>query len=174
MKKEDITSLYEWVGRIRKGVADEAGIKFADVFIDESHLEHIKEKHQSELKALGISARFLVEIVLDNYNRIYQGSGKSILWVCFDEKVKSHLTAALTLNYIVKKGFGEVRTAQPRSSDNLKKKKSDLEKEKENTVIPPAVSYSRLIHGNLICVVLLMIRQHSQWTNTIRILYAQI
>lgn len=130
MKKEDITSLYVKVGRIRKGVADEAGIKCADVYIDESHLEHIKEKHQSELKALGISAKLLVEIVLDNYNRIYQGSGKSILLVCFDEKVKSHLTAALTLNYIVKKGFWEVRTAQPRSSDNFKKKKEIWKKKK--------------------------------------------
>lgn len=130
MKKEDITSLYVKVGRIRKGVADEAGIKCADVYIATHYLNHIKDRHKTELKLLGLSPILMVKIVLDNYNRIYQGSEESILLVCFEEKAKSHLTAALTLNYIVKKGFWEVRTAQPRSSDNLKKKKEIWKKKK--------------------------------------------
>ncbi len=123
MKKEDITSLYVKVGRIRKGVADEAGIKCADVYIAKHYIRHIMQKHGVEFNSLGISSIDFVKIVLCNYNRIYSGSDSSIILVIYNESAKLHYAAALTLNYIVKKGFWEIRTAQPRSTRDLERRK---------------------------------------------------
>lgn len=123
MKKEDITSLYVRVGRIRKGVADEAGIKCADVYIAKHYIRHIMQKHGVELNSLGISSIDFVKMILVNYNRIYAGSDDSIILVVYNDKTNLHSAAALKLNYIVKKGIWEIKTAQPRSTRDLERRK---------------------------------------------------
>lgn len=123
MKKEDITSLYVKVGRIRKGVADEAGIKCADVYITRFYIKHIEQRHGAELSSLGVTPIDFVKMILVNYNRIYAGSDDSIILVVYNNKTNLHSAAALKLNYIVKKGIWEIKTAQPRSTRDLERRK---------------------------------------------------
>ena len=123
LKKILKNSNFHRVGRINKRVADKAHIKCADVYISSSNLKHIAVKHGVELEKLGLSPILLVKTILSNYNRVYEGSGDSKLLVIFEEDKNSHLSTAITINYISKKGFWEVRTAQPRNTNDLKKRK---------------------------------------------------
>ena len=123
MKKNEKIDPFIKVGRIKKSVAEKAHIKSADIYISQDHISHIETKHKAELEAVGISAMNFVKFVLSNFNQIRLGSNESFLLVVYEEKKNMHNTAAITLNYISKKGFWEIRTAQPRKTKDIEKRK---------------------------------------------------
>lgn len=118
-----IRTPYTKVGRLKSTIARQAHLKCADIYVSENEIKHIENKHSVELEQLGLSADVYVKTIINNFNEIREGANGSILLVIFEKDNDFHNTAALTLNYSIEEGFGEVKTAQPRNTKNLLKKK---------------------------------------------------
>ncbi len=114
---------YLKVGRLKATIAQEAHLKCADIYVSENQIKHIENKHCVELEQLGLSAEVYLKTIISNFNEIREGANGSILLVIFEKDNEFHNTAALTLNYSIEEGFWEVKTAQPRNTKNLLKKK---------------------------------------------------
>ena len=120
---KQIRNPYIKVGRLKATVARQAHLKCADIYVSENEIKHIENKHSVELEQLGLSADVYVKTIINNFNEIREGANGSILLVIFEKDNEFHNTAALTLNYSIEEGFWEVKTAQPRNTKNLLKKK---------------------------------------------------
>lgn len=112
---------YRKIGRLKQPIAKKIGVRCADIYVDEKHILHIAERHKKELLTLGIDAESYIRTIVESFNQVRQGSGNSLLLVIFNDNL-SHV-AGIDLNYSVKKGFWEVKTAQPRRSSEITKKK---------------------------------------------------
>lgn len=122
-KSDILQHPYIKVGRLKMSVAKAAHLKCADIYVSENYLRHIEKKHYPELRSLGICALDYVNLIVKNFNQIRQGSDDSVLLVIFNDN-DLHDSAALKLIYISKENIWEVKTAQPRSTrDILKRKK---------------------------------------------------
>ena len=110
------------VGRINWSVAKAAHIKCADIVITKNYLQHINNTHSKELEQLGMDAFGYVQFIATNYNTIRKGSGDSILLVVDTNVEISHI-AATTLIYNEKKEYWQIKTAQPRATEAVRKKK---------------------------------------------------
>ena len=84
MKQKQLPNNYTKVGRLSLPVAKTIRRKAADIYIDDNHLRHIFIHHDKELRALGFDALTFVRLVVNNYNRIYKGSGGSLLLVIYN------------------------------------------------------------------------------------------
>ncbi|MCL2681942.1 MAG: hypothetical protein FWE63_00485 [Bacteroidales bacterium] len=104
---EDQAHYYK-VGRLRKSVAEQIRRVAADIYISENYLKHIFNRHKKELEGIGITPKVFVDLVVSNFNRIYKGTGRSILLVLWNGKPK---VVAVELNFALKKEFYEVKTA---------------------------------------------------------------
>lgn len=120
---KQIRNPYTKVGRLKSTIAHQAHLKCADIYVSENEIKHIENKHSVELEQLGLSADVYVKTIINNFNEIREGANGSILLVIFEKDNDFHNTAALTLNYSIEEGFWEVKTAQPRNTKNLLKKK---------------------------------------------------
>ena len=120
---KQIRTPYTKVGRLKSTIARQAHLKCADIYVSENEIKHIENKHSVELEQLGLSADVYVKTIINNFNEIREGANGSILLVIFEKDNDFHNTAALTLNYSIEEGFWEVKTAQPRNTKNLLKKK---------------------------------------------------
>lgn len=120
---KQIRNPYIKVGRLKATVARQAHLKCADIYVSENQIKHIENKHCVELEQLGLSAEVYLKTIISNFNEIREGTNGSILLVIFEKDNEFHNTAALTLNYSIEEGFWEVKTAQPRNTKNLLKKK---------------------------------------------------
>lgn len=120
--KEILRHPYIRVGRLKMNIAKAAHLKSADIYVSENYLKHIEKKHSTELKTLGIDPYSYVKLIVDNFNQIRRGSDDSVLLVIFREE-NYHDVAAIKLTYIETKGFWEVKTAQPRNSKDVIKRK---------------------------------------------------
>jgi len=109
------------VGRLRRPVAKSIGVRCADIYIDSAHIDHIDHVHRKELRQLGVTALPYVRMIARDYNMVLQGSGESLLLAIHGGEV-GHV-AAIDLNYSTKKGFWEVKTAQPRRYSEIARKK---------------------------------------------------
>lgn len=109
------------IGRLKQPIARALHKKSGDICITNDHLVHISNVHRKELEQLGMSALDYVQFVANNFNQIRQGSEDSLLLVVYNKKL-SH-TAAIALNYSLKKEFWEVKTAQPRRISEIERKK---------------------------------------------------
>jgi len=99
---------YQRVGRLRKPIADSIGRKAADIYVSENHLMHIQLEHGAQLATMGLTPMSLIGIVLGDFNRVYKGSGHSLLLVVYGEKAK---LIAVELNFAFRREFYEVKTA---------------------------------------------------------------
>ena len=99
---------YIKVGRLRKPIADKIQRKAANIFVSENHLRHIALEHGAQLAAMGLTPISLIGFVLGGFNRVYKGTGRSLLLVVYGEKAK---LIAIELNFALKKEFYEVKTA---------------------------------------------------------------
>jgi hypothetical protein len=108
---------YIKVGRLSQPVAKIIRRKSADIYIDDNHLKHIALRHGKELEAIGFDAMTFVLLVVKNYNRIYKGTGTSLLLVMYNGKPK---VTAIELNLALKQGFYEVKTATIMKKSYLK------------------------------------------------------
>ena len=114
---------YIKVGRIKSTIAQDAHIKCADIYISENQIKHISARHNLELQQLGMTVEQYIKYIIDNYNQIRKGTGDSILLVVFNNSNNKHDSAAMALNYCIKKEFWEIKTAQPRKTDDILKRK---------------------------------------------------
>ncbi|MBQ5975478.1 MAG: hypothetical protein IJL48_07210 [Bacteroidales bacterium] len=112
---------YFKIGRLRMPVAKKIGVRCSDIYINKNHLAHIAHVHATELSQLGVSAMDYVSMIATRYNMILQGTGSSLLLVVY--RGENNDVAAIDLNYSTKKGFWEVKTAQPRRYEEIAKKK---------------------------------------------------
>lgn len=120
--KDILQHPYIKVGRLKMNVAKAAHLKCADIVVSQNYLKHIEKKHSTELKTLGIDSYSYVKLIVDNYNQIRQGSDDSVLLVVF-RVGDLHDVAAIKLTYITSKDVWEVKTAQPRNSKDVLKRK---------------------------------------------------
>lgn len=112
---------YYKIGRIKMQIAKKAGVKCADIYIDSNHIAHIDHIHAVELSQLGMNAKSYVKMIVAQYNLILQGKDSSLLLVVYNGE--SNHVAAIDLNYSTKKGFWEVKTAQPRRNAEIARRK---------------------------------------------------
>ena len=120
--KQEIHHPYTKLGRIKSTIAQEAHIKCADIYISVNQLKHIYARHKTELEQIGMTAEEYIKYILNNFNQIRKGSGESILLVVYNEADDKHNTAAMALNYSIEKEFWEIKTAQPRKTDDILKR----------------------------------------------------
>ncbi len=120
---KQIRNPYIKVGRLKATVARQAHLKCADIYVSENQIKHITIRHKVELEQLGLSAEVYVKTIIENFTQIRQGAGESVLLVVYDDANEQHHTAAISLNYSLKKGFWEIKTAQPRRTEEILKKK---------------------------------------------------
>lgn len=113
---------YIKVGRLKMTVARQAHLKSADIYVTENYLKHIERKHKLELQTLCIDAYSYVKLIVDNYNQIRQGPENSVLLVIFRDG-SYHDVAAIKLTYVSSKDIWEVKTAQPRNTKDVSKRK---------------------------------------------------
>lgn len=100
-------------------IARQAHIKSSDIYVSNNYLTHISNTHAVELAKLGIAAKDFVSLICKDFNQIRKGSDDSYLLVIYNSKLP--LVAAISLNYSVKKGFWEIKTAEPRRCSTIKK-----------------------------------------------------
>lgn len=67
-----------------------------------------------------MEALSFVCMVCRQFNQIRKGSGSSLLLVVYDEHLSK--VAAIDLNYSLKEGFWEIKTAEPRDGSTVRKK----------------------------------------------------
>lgn len=104
-------------------VAKAARIQCADIYVSDNALKHIKGQHSKELDALGIAPLSYVCMIANNFCEIRKGSGDSILLIT--QYAGLNHAAAITLEYVSnsKNSYWRIRTAQPRRTGDLEKKK---------------------------------------------------
>jgi len=110
---------YEKVGRLRQSIANSIGRKAADIYIDHNHLRHIIKKHEDDLAEFGFTPKMFVEVVVGNFNRIYKAKRQALYLVIHNGKQK---VVIIEMNYALKKGFYEVKTATVTRKDYFKDK----------------------------------------------------
>lgn len=99
---------YKKVGRLRAPIAAAIGKKTADIYLNEKQLKHIFYRHAEDLAYFGLTPKLFVDLVVKGFNRIYKGSGRSLLLVLWNGKPQ---VVAIELNFALKKEFYEVKTA---------------------------------------------------------------
>ncbi len=105
------------VGRLKQPIAKAIRRKSADIYITENYLKHIFYRHEKQLAEIGFTPEMFLEIVLKDYNRIYRGTGESLLLVKWNGAPK---VAAIELNLAFKREFYEVKTAFIQDKSRLK------------------------------------------------------
>jgi len=105
------------LGRLSPAIAKAIRRKPADIYITENYVKHIFNRHVEELRAIGFTPFDFAKEVVARFNRIYRGTGNSILLVKWNGAAK---VAAIELNLAFRKEFYEVKTAQIRDKGNLK------------------------------------------------------
>ena len=118
-----ISKPYIKVGRLKATIAKEAHLKCADIYVSENQIKHICARHKTELEQLGLSVDMYIKSILENFNQIREGSDNSVLLVVFRDGNKHHNTAAISLNYSIEDEFWEIKTAQPRKTEDIIKRK---------------------------------------------------
>lgn len=71
---------------------------------------------------MGLTVEQYITFIISNYNQIRKGAGDSILLVVFNNSNNKHDSAAMALNYCIEKEFWEIKTAQPRKTDDILKR----------------------------------------------------
>ncbi|MDR0438217.1 MAG: hypothetical protein LBH22_07965 [Bacteroidales bacterium] len=100
---------YKKIGRLRKNIADQIRKPAANIYVDDNHLKHIFEKHTNELAKVGLTPEMFVDLVVNNFNRIYKSNNReSILLVQWNGTPK---VAVIELNLAFKDRFYEIKTA---------------------------------------------------------------
>lgn len=112
------------VGRLKLTIARKINRKCADIYLTPNYLKHIERRHKTELEKVGLSAVDFVKAVVKGYNQIRKGSGDSILLVIFNDDL--NYTAGI--NLCLSGDYWEVRTAQPKKTEDIRKRKLLWEK----------------------------------------------
>jgi hypothetical protein len=125
-KKAHNDNKYYKVGRIRRNSWANAVLGAYDIVVSEQELVHIKNKHNTELLQLGMTAFDFVKFIADNYNVVYKGTGASFLLVVKREYFSSQ--AAIEVAMFDKSSKYRIKTATPVKTKQLGTKKILCEK----------------------------------------------
>lgn len=106
------------VGRIRQNSWAHEKLKAADIYIDETELVHIQNKHGKELGTIGMEPFDFVCHIVSNYNEIYDDKGDYLL-VVKRENVSNF--AAIRLSH--EQDSYKIKTAAPIKTKQLLSKK---------------------------------------------------
>jgi len=118
---------YKKVGRLSPTIAKTIRRKSADIYIDENHVKHIFDRHEKELAKVGLTPLMFVDLVVNNYNRIYKSNNRqSILLVQWNGTPK---VAVTELNLAFKNEFYEIKTAFVKTKDTFRNLKLLWKKE---------------------------------------------
>ena len=120
-KKAHNDSVFYKIGKIRYGSWANKILKAYDIVVSERDLVHIQNEHNTELEAIGLTAFDFVKYIADNFNKIYKGSGNSVLLVVWREKTS--YTAAIELYLTKQNDVYKIKTALPMNTVTLSKKK---------------------------------------------------
>ena len=112
------------VGRLKMTIARKINKKCADIYLTPNYLKHIERRHKTELEKVGFTAVDFVKAVVKSYNQIRKGSGDSILLVIFNGDL--NYTAGIDL--CLSGDHWEVKTAEPRKTEDIIKRKLLWEK----------------------------------------------
>ena len=123
MKKKSVEKEIK-VGRLKLTIARKINKKCADIYLTPNYLKHIERRHKTELEKVGLSAVDFVKAVIKGYNQIRKGSGDSILLVIFNGDL--NYTAGIDL--CLSGDHWEVKTAEPRKTEDIIKRKLLWEK----------------------------------------------
>lgn len=123
MKKKSVEKEIK-VGRLKLTIARKINKKCADIYLTPNYIKHIERRHKTELEKVGLSAVDFVKAVIKGYNQIRKGSGDSILLVIFNEDL--NYTAGIDL--CLSGNHWEVKTAEPRKTEDIIKRKLLWEK----------------------------------------------
>jgi len=121
---------YKKVGRLRKPIADLIGMTPANIYIDDNHLRHILNRHKTELAKFGFTPKMFVDVVVNNFNRIYQGNGNALQLVIWNGNAK---VTIVEINSALQKEFYEVKTAFLKPKRQLENVKLLWEKKVKGT-----------------------------------------
>ncbi len=99
---------YHKIGRLSRPIAKKIHRESAYIYIDDNHLKHIFLKHKNEIENIGLTPRLFVDLVVNNFNRIYRGRRNDLRLVLWNGKPK---VTVIELNFALKKEFYEVKTA---------------------------------------------------------------
>ncbi len=64
-------------------VARKAGLQCADIYLSDTYLKHISNKHKREIEKVGLTPEDFVRYIVKEYNRIVSGSEGSIMLVVY-------------------------------------------------------------------------------------------
>ena len=123
MKKKSVEKDIK-VGRLKLTIARKINKKCADIYLTPNYLKHIERRHKTELEKVGFTAVDFVKAVVKSYNQIRKGSGDSILLVIFNGDL--NYTAGIDL--CLSGDHWEVKTAEPRKTEDIIKRKLLWEK----------------------------------------------
>ena len=123
MKKKSIEKQIK-VGRLKMTIARKINKKCADIYLTPNYLKHIERRHKTELGKVGFTAVDFVKAVVKSYNQIRKGSSDSILLVIFNGDL--NYTAGIDL--CLSGDHWEVKTAEPRKTEDIIKRKLLWEK----------------------------------------------
>ncbi|MCL2413376.1 MAG: hypothetical protein FWC98_04470 [Bacteroidales bacterium] len=99
---------YKKIGKLKKSIADQIGRETADIYVCENHLKHIFNRHEAELASVGLTPQMFVDLVVNNFNRIYKGDRNAVLLVLWNGRPKA---TVIEMNYALQRGFYEIKTA---------------------------------------------------------------
>jgi hypothetical protein len=116
---------YTKVGRLRKPIANAIGREAADIYLSDNYKKHVFLRHEEDIKSVGLTPIVFLEMVINGFNRIYKGSGNSLLLVLFNGKPK---VTVIEINMAFKDVFYEVKTATVMNKSFFTKKKIIWEK----------------------------------------------
>ena len=123
MKKKSVEKEIK-VGRLKLTIARKINKKCADIYLTPNYLKHIERRHKTELEKVGFFSFYFVKAVVKSYNQIRKGSGDSILLVIFNGDL--NYTAGIDL--CLSGDHWEVKTAEPRKTEDIIKRKLLWEK----------------------------------------------
>lgn len=106
------------VGRIKQNSWANEKLKAADIYIDETELVHILNRHGKELETIGLEPFDFVSHIVNNYNEIYDDKGDYLL-VVKRENVSNF--AAIRLSH--ESDVYKIKTAAPIKTKQLLSKK---------------------------------------------------
>lgn len=119
-KPNKIHHPYIKVGRLKATIARAAHLQCADIYVSENYLKHIQLQHGKELQLLGIAPVNFVSLICSSFNEIRKGTDESVLLIMVNQNLT--YVAGICLNFSVKEGFWEIKTAQPRRLKTIKNK----------------------------------------------------
>jgi hypothetical protein len=109
---------YKKIGRLRKSIADQIHRITADICVSEGQLKHVFNRHGVDsLKEVGLTSEEFVCLIVNNFNRIYEGSNDALLLVKWNGMPK-----VVVITLVFSKRFYRVKTAHLTGKNSLNKK----------------------------------------------------